>query len=179
MDRLQTLYKQSIRQDLGKELAIGNLHAVPRVTKMMINVGLNLSRTDAKKITQIERVIATIAGQKPSLRRARKAISSFKLRAGDPVALSLTLRGQRMYDFLERLVRVVLPRVRDFRGIPRKSFDGRGNLSIGLREMSVFPEIKYEDIDILHGIEITIVTTATSDDQGAKLLRALGMPLVG
>lgn len=177
MDRLANVYTREVRPALQSELGISNVMAVPRITKVTVNVGLNQAREDQKKIENIQRVVAIVTGQKPSLRRARKSIASFKLRAGEPVGLALTLRGQRMYDFLERLMRVALPRVRDFRGISRSSMDQRGNLTIGMREMSVFPEIGYEDADIVSGLEVTIVTTARTAEAGAKLLKALGVPL--
>ncbi len=179
MKRLIEVYTEDLHPRLSQELKLSNRYAVPAVKKVVLNVGLNLARLDQKKIDQIEKIVATIAGQIPALKRARKAVASFKLRSGDPVALSLTLRGKRMYDFLERLTRIALPRVRDFRGISRKGFDGSGNLSIGLRELSVFPEIRYEDLDVVHGIEITVVTTATTDRAGDKLLSGLGFPLAG
>lgn len=177
MERLQEYYLKTIRPELASELKISNLLAVPRITKILVNLGLGQVRNDEKKIATLERALATITGQKPVRRLARKSVASFKLRQGDVVALSLTLRGSRMYDFLERLIRIALPRVRDFRGIPETSFDGHGNLTIGLRELGVFPEIRYEDVDLSHGLEITIVTTARTDAEGIALLRRLGLPL--
>jgi large subunit ribosomal protein L5 len=177
MERLVKVY-QTNQAALGQELGLKNPMAVPRVRKVTINVGLNQARADQKKIDRMTTVIASLTGQTPSLRRARKAISSFKLRAGDPVGLALTLRGDRMYNFLERLIRVALPRVRDFRGISTRNLDGQGNLSIGLREVSVFPEIRYEDADVLSGMEVTIVTTAATNEQASSLLKHLGLPLV-
>ncbi len=179
MDRLVDIYNKEVRPALGTELGIKNVMAVPRIEKVTVNVGLNQARSDQKKVANIERVVAIITGQKPSLRRARKSIASFKLRAGEPVGLALTLRGKRMYDFLERLMRIALPRVRDFRGISRSSIDQQGNLTIGMREMSVFPEIGYEDAEVVSGLEVTIVTTARDAAAGAKLLKALGTPLAG
>jgi large subunit ribosomal protein L5 len=175
--RLATIFKD-VRPVLAKELGEANVMAVPQVEKVTINLGLNELRHDPKKIEHIGRVLATISGQKPSLRRAKKAVSSFKLRADEPVGLALTLRGKRMYDFLERLIRIILPRVRDFRGISPKSFDGEGNLTVGLRDLSVFPEIRYEDLAIAKGLEVTIVTKAGSRERGAKVLTALGFPLI-
>lgn len=176
MPTLRQTYQQSLRPALSQELAIANHLAVPRLAKIVVNVGLSDYRLDQKKIAVISENLGRITGQRPSLRRARKAVSSFKLRAGDPVGLSLTLRGKRMYDFFERLTRIALPRVRDFRGIPRRNFDGRGNLSLGIREQTVFPEIRYEDVSELFGLEITIVTTARTDAAAEKLLAALGIP---
>lgn len=177
MERMATVYRQA-QTELKQDLGIKNTMALPRLVKVAVNVGLNQARADQKKIDQMTRVIGVLTGQKPSLRRARKAISSFKLRAGDPVGLSLTLRGDRMYDFLERLIRVALPRVRDFRGISVSHLDGHGNLSIGLREVSVFPEIRYEDADVLSGMEVTVVTTAADDPAAVALFKQLGLPLV-
>lgn len=177
MERLADMYIKEIRRQLASELQIANLLAVPRVVKVTVNVGLNQARSDAKKVSEISRVVARITGQKPSLRRARKSISSFKLRAGEPVGLALTLRGKRMYDFIERLTRIALPRVRDFRGIRSASLDAQGNLTLGIRELSVFPEIGYDDSGVVSGLEVTIVTTAHDTASGAKLLKALGVPL--
>lgn len=177
MDRMATVYKAA-SGTLGETLGVTNRMALPRVQKVMVNVGLNQARLDQKKIEQMTRVLGVLTGQKPSIRRARKAIASFKLRANEPVGLALTLRGQRMYDFLERLIRIALPRVRDFRGISVGNLDGHGNLSIGLKEVSVFPEIRYEDVDVLTGLQVTIVTTATTDAAARELLRVLGLPLV-
>lgn len=176
MERLATIYQQTVRPELQKEFSFSNVMAVPKITKVTVNIGLNQLRLDEKKVNSLAKGLSTITGQVPARRHARKAVAGFKIRQGDLVGLSLTLRGQRMYDFLERLMRIALPRVRDFRGIPKNSFDGHGNLSIGLRELSIFPEIRFEDIDVPHGLEITIVTTATTDEQGARLLGRLGMP---
>lgn len=176
MERLITLYNTNIRPELAKELSIDNPMAVPKVVKVTVNIGLNQLRSDEKKVASLSKALASITGQVPARRRARKAIASFKLRQGDLVGLSLTLRGPRMYDFLERLIRIALPRVRDFRGIARTNFDGHGNLTIGLRELSIFPEIRFEDVDVPHGLEVTIVTTAKTNEQGEKLLARLGVP---
>lgn len=177
MERMAEIYTKTIRPELQAELA-SNIHAVARVQKVVVNVGLNQNRADGKKVASIEKTTAQITGQKPALRSARKAVSSFKIRQGEPVGLFLTLRGERMYDFLERLIRIALPRIRDFRGISRKNFDGRGNLSIGIREMSVFPEIRYEDMSVPHGMQITIVTSAKTDEAGEQLLSRLGIPFI-
>lgn len=177
MERLKVMIQQ-LRPALAQELGLTNPMAVPRLIKVTINVGLNDLRHDTKKIERVSGVLATVTGQKPSLRRSRKAVASFKLRAGEPVGLALTLRGKRMYDFLERFIRVVLPRVRDFRGISPTSFDTHGNLTVGLRDLSVFPEIRYEDLDTVRGLEVTLVMNAETPQSGAKLLTALGFPLI-
>ncbi|MEK7460857.1 MAG: 50S ribosomal protein L5 [Patescibacteria group bacterium] len=177
MDRLRSVYQQAL-PELAKELGLANVMAVPRVRKVTINVGLNEHRHDEKKIARVFGVLGTIAGQKPNIRRSKKAIASFKLRANEPVGLALTLRGNRMYDFLERFIRIVLPRVRDFRGISPKSFDRSGNLTVGLKDLSVFPEIAYENLDVVRGLEVTLVLNARSAARGAKVLAALGFPLI-
>lgn len=176
MDKLITIYRKKIVPDLMRELKRDNKLSLPRIKKVTMNVGLNQFRLDQKKIDAIAKTLAMITGQKPSLRRARQAVSSFKLRAGDPVGLALTLRGKRMYDFLERLIRIALPRVRDFRGIPKSSLDGQGNITIGIREQIVFPEIRYEDISDIHGVEVTIVSTAKNNDEAEKFFSAVGVP---
>lgn len=175
--RLSQLFKD-LRPALARELGETNLMGVPRLEKVVVNVGLNELRHDAKKIDQVSRVLATVSGQKPSLRRAKKAVASFKLRAGEPVGLALTMRGQRMYDFLERFSRIILPRVRDFRGINRSSFDASGNLTVGIRDLSVFPEISFADLDLVQGLEVTIVMNARQPERGAAVLTALGFPLI-
>lgn len=177
MDRLRDVYRHAL-PSLANDLGLSNLMAVPKIHKITINLGLGDLRSDSKKIDATSRVLAIVSGQKPSLRRAKKAVSSFKLRAGEPVGLALTLRGQRMYDFLERFIRIILPRVRDFRGIRLSKFDQEGNLTIGVRDLSVFPEIPYEDLGIAKSLEVTIVTAAGSPRAGARLLSALGFPLI-
>ena len=176
MERLKTLATTSIPRELATELGRTNLTAVPAITKVFVNCGLGHERTDQKKTEQLTHVLALVTGQRPVLRRARQSVASFKIRSGEPVALSLTLRGQRMYDFLERLIRIALPRVRDFRGINRKQFDGHGNLTIGILELAVFPEIRPEEFDITHGCEVTIVTSATNDSDGEALLKRYNIP---
>ncbi len=176
MDRLIDIYKTTLQSQIMTELSIKNIHDVPRLEKVVVNIGLGDARGDQKKVDKISKILMTVTGQKPTMRKARKSIAGFKLRAGEVVGLSLTLRGKRMYDFIERVIRIVLPRVRDFHGIARKSLDGKGNLTIGLKEMSVFPEIRYEDLDVAHGMELTIVTTAKTDESGEKLLAGFGIP---
>lgn len=153
-----------------------NVMQVPRLQKVVLNIGLGEATTNAKAVEAAQRDLTAISGQKPVVTRARRSISAFKLRAGMPIGVMVTLRGRRMYEFLDRLVNVVLPRVRDFRGVSRDSFDGRGNYALGLREQLVFPEIEYDKIDKVRGLEIIIVTTARSDEEARSLLQHLGMP---
>jgi large subunit ribosomal protein L5 len=180
---LQDEYKTKIVPALQKELGIKNPFAVPRVAKVKVSVGFGKTARksaggsmDEAMIAKISDHIAQITGQKPRSHKARIAISNFKLRAGMVIGLSTTLRGVKMYDFLSRLVNVALPRVRDFRGIPAKSFDGHGNYSVGMKDFGVFPEILPEDVEITHGLEITVVTTTNDDAAAYKLLAALGFP---
>jgi large subunit ribosomal protein L5 len=175
--RLKQRYRDEIVTRLKNELALGNVMEVPRPEKVTINMGVGEASRDAKELEGALKDLTTITGQKPSLRRARKSIATFKIREGMPVGASVTIRGDRMWDFLDRLLSIVLPRIRDFRGLNPSSFDGRGNYSLGLTEQLVFPEIDYDDIDMTRGMNITIVTTARTDDEGRALLRALGFPL--
>jgi large subunit ribosomal protein L5 len=149
------------------------------VAKIVVNIGLGEALKNAKAIDAATGDLATITGQKPVVTRARKSIAQFRLRAGNPIGAFVTLRGERMWDFLDRLISVALPRIRDFRGLPGKSFDGRGNFTIGLREQLVFPEVDYDKLDRLRGLEITIVTSAQNDEEGRRLLEYLGMPITG
>ncbi len=169
-------YNSEIKKELQKELGKANILAVPKMIKVVINVGLGEALLDKKVIEKVRQQLALITGQKPAPTTAKRSISNFKLRAGEVIGLKVTLRGQRMYDFLEKLVTVVLSRVRDFRGISRKGFDDQGNYTLGLKEQTVFPEIEYSQIDKLRGLEITIVTTAKSREEAFKLLSKLGMP---
>lgn len=153
-----------------------NINEVPKLEKIVINLGVGEAIGDAKKLDSAVNDLTTIAGQKPVVRRARKSISNFKLREGMAVGCSVTLRGDRMYEFLDRLVNVAIPRIRDFRGIPAKSFDGRGNYTLGITEQIIFPEIDYDKIDKIRGMNITMVTTAKTDEEGFELLQAFGMP---
>ncbi len=171
----ENFYKNILPQ-LQKELKIKNFMAVPRVTKVKLNVGIGKITEGGKDYSHIVDNLAAITGQKPIVSKARKAISNFKLKQNQPVGVSVTLRGNRMYDFLNKLVNVTFPRVRDFRGISPKSFDGRGNYSVAIKEHTVFPEINADDIAKLHGLEITVVTTAKSNEHGLKLLKAIGFP---
>ncbi len=175
--RLKQRFNEEIRGRLQSELGLVNIMQVPRPEKIVINMGVGEAAKDAKAMDGAVKDLTTIAGQRPSLRRARKSIATFKIREGMPVGAAVTLRGDRMWDFLDRLMSVALPRIRDFRGLDPKSFDGRGNYSFGLVEQLVFPEIDYDDIDATRGMDVTIVTTAKNDDQGRALLTALGFPL--
>jgi large subunit ribosomal protein L5 len=179
---LQTVYAENIAPALATELGIQNVMAVPKMTKVKVSVGIgkiarkSSGQMDDAKIAEISENIAMITGQKPTVNLSRKAISNFKLRAGMPIGISVTLRGQRMYDFISRLVGIALPRVRDFRGISPKGFDGHGNYSMGMKDFTVFPEVPPEKADWVHGLEITIVTSAKDDTGGRALLTALGFP---
>lgn len=169
-------YQNDIRLKLKEESGLENILSAPRLSKVIINVGAKEALTDKKALERISEQIALIAGQKPVKTQAKKSIAAFKLREGDLIGVMVTLRGRKMYDFLEKLFNIVLPRVRDFRGVSRQAFDGRGNYSLGLKEQIVFPEIDYGGIDKVRGLEINIVTTARDDNQALKLLEALGMP---
>ncbi len=172
---LKDKYLKEIKPELQKMLKT-NIMAVPQLKKIVINVGLGEALTDHKVLDRVSEQLKAITGQKPKVNRAKVSISSFKLRAGDAVGLMVTLRGRRMYDFFEKLVRIVLPRVRDFRGVKLSGFDGRGNYNLGLREQIVFPEIEYDKIDKVRGMEITLVTSATDDKAAKILLEKLGLP---
>jgi large subunit ribosomal protein L5 len=177
MYQLQEKYQTEVRPQLMKEFSLGNVMQVPRVDKIVVNVGVGSETQDnSKALDAAVGDLTIITGQKPVVAKARKSISNFKLREGKPIGVKVTLRGQRMWAFLDRLVNVALPRVRDFRGVPSESFDGRGNYTLGLREQLVFPEIEYDKIDKVRGLEITVVTTAADDEQGRRLLQLLGMP---
>lgn len=165
-----------INQKLKEELGLKNIMAVPKLAKIVVNVGLKEALTDKKVLDIVSQQLATITGQKPVVRKARKSIAAFKLRQGEPVGACVTLRGVRMYDFLEKLITIVFPRVRDFHGISPKSFDGKGNYSVGFSEQIVFPEIDYGKIDKMRCLEVTIVTSARDDTQGLSLLKSLGLP---
>lgn len=173
---LQEKYQQEIKQKLQQELKLQNVMAVPKVTKVVLNVGAKEALTDKKVLDAISSQLSTIAGQKPTIRLAKKSIAAFKLRQGQAIGVSVTLRGKRMYEFLEKLLTIVFPRVRDFRGVSDQAFDNKGNYSIGFREQIVFPEIDYSKIDKIRGLEVTIVTSAQDKEQGKALLKMLGMP---
>jgi large subunit ribosomal protein L5 len=173
---LKERYDKTIRDELRKQFSYGNVMQVPKVEKIVVNIGMGEAIGNAKAMDAAAGDLATITGQRPIITKSRRAISNFRLRVGMPIGLKVTLRGERMWHFLEKLVTVALPRIRDFQGVPDKSFDGRGNYSIGLKEQLVFPEIDYDKIDRLRGLEITICTTARTDEEGRALLRGLGMP---
>ena len=174
--RLKRLYEDELRPRLREELGLSSIMEVPRVTKITLNMGVGEAKTDAKQLDAAIDELTTIAGQRAHVRRARKSIASFKLREGMPVGARVTLRGARMWEFLDRLVSIALPRIRDFRGLSPGSFDGRGNYSLGIREQIIFPEINYDDITQVRGLDVTITTTARTDDEARALLRGLGLP---
>jgi len=174
--RLKRLYQDEIRERLKEELDCSTVMDVPRVEKITLNMGVGEAKTDAKVLDHAQDQLTTIAGQRAQLRRARKSIASFKLREGMPVGVKVTLRGDRMYEFLDRLVSIALPRIRDFRGLSTDSFDGRGNYSLGIREQIIFPEVDYDSIDQIRGLDVTITTTAKTDEAGLALLREFGLP---
>jgi large subunit ribosomal protein L5 len=176
MARLKKQFYGSMRESLKNALGVRNINDVPRIEKIVINIGVGEAIGDPKKLDAAVNDLAAITGQRPMIRRARKSISNFKLRAGMAVGCSVTLRGDRMYEFLDRLVNVAIPRIRDFRGVPTNSFDGRGNYTLGITEQIIFPEIDYDKIDRIRGMNITIVTTAKTDEQALELLQAFGMP---
>ena len=169
-------YHDEVAPAMQREFSYANPMQIPRVDKVVVNIGLGEAIQNAKALDAAVKDLAQITGQKPIVTRAKRSIAQFRLRTGMPIGAKVTLRGQRMYDFLERTMRLALPRIRDFRGIATRSFDGRGNFSLGLREQLVYPEIDYDKIDRLRGLEISIVTTATTDEEGRKLLQLLGMP---
>ncbi|WP_036485218.1 50S ribosomal protein L5 [Myxosarcina sp. GI1] len=173
---LKTRYIEDIVPKLTEQFNYTNTHQVPKVVKVIINRGLGEASQNAKALESSISELATIAGQKPVVTRAKKAIAGFKLRKGMPVGVMVTLRGDRMYAFLDRTINIALPRIRDFRGISPKSFDGRGNYSLGVREQLIFPEIDYDSIDQIRGLDISIVTSANTDEEGRALLREMGMP---
>lgn len=176
-NRLVERYRQQVRPALIQEFGLRNVMEAPRVKKVIVNVGVGAeSAENAKVLDAAVNDVTIICGQKPVVTKARKSIANFKLREGRPIGVKVTLRGERMWAFLDRLMNVALPRVRDFRGVPPEGFDGRGNYTMGLREQLIFPEIEYDKIDKLRGFEVTIVTTARSDEQGRRLLHLLGMP---
>lgn len=174
--RLKTQYQQTIVPKLMDQFKYTNIHQVPKLVKISVNRGLGEASSNAKALESSLNEIATITGQKPVVTRAKKAIAGFKIREGMPVGVMVTLRGDRMYAFLDRLISLALPRIRDFRGISPKSFDGRGNYSLGVREQLIFPEVDYDSIDQIRGMDVSIITTANSDEEGRALLKEFGMP---
>jgi large subunit ribosomal protein L5 len=174
--RMKTRYLEEIRPALIERFGYSSPMQAPKIEKITLNMGVGEAKQDSKMLDAAQEQLATIAGQKPNVRRARKSIAAFKLREGMPVGLSVTLRNERAYEFLDRLVSVAIPRIRDFRGLRTTSFDGRGNYSLGVREQIIFPEIDYDAIDQVRGLDITITTTATTDDEARALLELLGLP---
>jgi large subunit ribosomal protein L5 len=174
--RLRSRFEKDVAPALLKELELHNKMAVPRLHKIVVNMGVGEATQNAKVLDPAVNELGQITGQKPVVTRARKSIAAFKVREGQAIGAMVTLRGDRMYEFFDRLVNVVLPRVRDFRGVSTKSFDGRGNYTLGLHDQLIFPEISYEKVDKLKGMNVTIVTTATNDNQARSLLKHLGMP---
>jgi large subunit ribosomal protein L5 len=177
--RLKQLYRDDLSVRLKDELGLGTVMEVPRVTKVTLNMGVGEAKTEAKALDNAIEELTTIAGQRAQVRRARKSIAGFKIREGMPIGARVTLRGDRMYDFLDRLTSIALPRIRDFRGLDPGSFDGRGNYSLGIREQIIFPEIDYDDISSIRGLDVAVTTTARTDEQGLALLRGLGFPFAG
>jgi large subunit ribosomal protein L5 len=172
-------YVKEVLPELQHRLGYSNVMELPRIQKIVVGIGLGEAITNAKALESAEKDLATITGQKPVVTHAKRSIAAFKLRAGMPIGMMVTLRGKRMWDFFDRLVGIVLPRIRDFRGIPGDAFDGRGNYSLGLKEQIVFPEIDYDKIEKIRGLQVTIVTSARRDDEAKLLLKLMGMPLAG
>lgn len=175
-DALKELYKEKVVPKLIEQFQYENVHQVPKIVKVTINRGLGEAAQNAKALESSINEISRITGQKPVVTRAKKAIAGFKIRKGMPVGIMVTLRSERMYAFMNRLVNLALPRIRDFRGISPKSFDGRGNYTLGIREQLIFPEVEYDTVDQIRGMDISIITTANTDEEGRALLKELGMP---
>ena len=174
--RLKTVYFEKVRPELQEKYHYSNVHLIPRLEKIVVNMGVGEAATDSKAIDGAVADLRTITGQQPLVTHARKSIATFKLRAGMPIGAKVTLRGDRMYEFADKLVSIVLPRTRDFRGVSPKAFDGRGNYSLGVREQLIFPEIEYDKVEKIRGMEMIFVTTAKTDEEARELLRLLGMP---
>jgi large subunit ribosomal protein L5 len=175
--RLKRLYEGELRARLKDDLGVSSVMEVPRITKVTLNMGVGDAKTDARALDSAIEELTTIAGQRAQMRRARKSIAGFKIREGMPIGAKVTLRGTRMYEFLDRLISIALPRIRDFRGLSPDSFDGRGNYSIGIREQIIFPEIDYDSVARIRGLDVAITTTAQTDEQARALLAGLGFPL--
>ena len=173
---LKNRYRETIRPKLLKDLGFSNIHQVPKVVKINVNRGLGEAAQNSKALEASLSEVSIITGQKALVTRAKKAIAGFKIREGMPIGCAVTLRGERMYAFLERLINLALPRIRDFRGVSPKSFDGRGNFSLGVKEQLIFPEISFDKVDSIRGMDITIVTSARTDEEGRALLKEMGMP---
>jgi large subunit ribosomal protein L5 len=176
LPRLKQRYDEDVRPRLREALGYSSIMQVPRVEKITVNMGVGEAKTNARALDSALDELTLITGQRAQIRRARKSIAGFKIRAGMPIGAKVTLRGARMYEFLDRLVAIALPRIRDFRGLSTRSFDGRGNYSLGVREQIIFPEINYDDVDTVRGLDVTITTTAKTDGEGLALLRELGFP---
>ena len=174
--RLKQRYRDEIVPTLMQEFSYSNVMRAPRLEKVVLNIGLGEAIQDSKALDAASGDLATITGQRPVITRAKRSIANFKIRDGNPIGLMVTVRGDRMWEFLDRLLNAVLPRIRDFRGVSRKAFDGRGNFSLGIREQLIFPEIDYDKIDRVRGLQVNIITTAVNDEEGARLLELLGMP---
>jgi Ribosomal protein L5 len=177
--RMKTLYEEELRTLLKEELGLSSIMQVPGIQKITLNMGVGEAKTDSKALDAAIEELSTIAGQRAQVRKAKKSVASFKLREGMPIGARVTLRGARMWEFLDRLVSIALPRIRDFRGLSTKSFDGRGNYSLGIREQIIFPEIDYDDVASIRGLDVAITTTAPNDEQAHALLSALGLPFAG
>ncbi|MDY6907921.1 MAG: 50S ribosomal protein L5 [Chloroflexota bacterium] len=178
MPRLKEKYRDEVLPALMSEFGYRNVMQVPRLQKVVVNIGLGEAILNPRALEAAEKDVSTITGQHPVITRAKRPISGFKVRKGMPIGMMVTLRGDRMYEFLDRLMNVSLPRIRDFQGVPRNSFDGRGNYSLGLKDQTIFPEIEYDKVDRVRGLQISIITSASNDDEGRRLLELLGMPLV-
>ena len=174
--RMQQRYREEIAPNLSREFGYANVMQVPRVMKVVINIGLGEALQNAKALDAGSEDLATITGQKAVITRAKRSIANFKIRDGNPIGLMVTMRGDRMWEFLDRLLNAALPRIRDFRGVSPKAFDGRGNFSLGIREQLIFPEIEYDKVDRVRGLQVNIITSALNDEEGKRLLELLGMP---
>jgi large subunit ribosomal protein L5 len=174
--RLKEMYRQEVAPALMKEFSYGNVMEVPRLEKVVVNIGLGEALQNPKALDSAASDIAAITGQKPVITRAKRSIANFKVRQGNPIGLTVTVRGDRMWELVDRMVNAALPRIRDFHGVSNKGFDGRGNYSLGIREQLIFPEIEYDKIDRIRGLQLTLVTTARNDEEGKRLLQLLGMP---
>jgi len=174
--RLKQRFRDEIAPALMREFSYHNIMQVPRVDKVVVNIGLGEATQDAKVLDSAAQDLAIITGQKAVITRAKRSIANFKVREGNPIGLMVTVRGDRMWEFLDRLLNAALPRIRDFRGVSRNAFDGRGNFSLGIREQLIFPEIEYDKVDRVRGFQVNIITSANSDEEGARLLELLGMP---
>lgn len=174
--RMKERYSADIAPALAKEFTLANVMQIPRLQKIVLNIGMGEALTNSKALDAAAADIATIAGQRPVITRAKRSISNFKVRSGMAIGVMCTLRGDRMYEFMDRLVSAALPRIRDFQGVPNNGFDGRGNYSLGIKEQLIFPEIEYDKVDRIRGMQITFVTTAPNDEQGRRLLQLMGVP---